>query len=194
MPFAFRLYPTSDDNLFRTVKHSGQQDQIRLAKFLLEHRDKFQFRIATDNNIFNTGKKYNGNVSFYCNFDFAMFAIKTFWDDLYDVQSVDLDNVQLIDKNTVICKRLPHNKYEYQVHVNGYLHKKITTHERTALANLIYDNERVKIASHTLRDFLSGTKNYCWGGYFYIEDEKMLSAIYMVSKNIIDKVKRYVKA
>lgn len=185
MPFAHKLIPTTDANL---ITFAGQGDEGRLADFIMKYRDKFKFRIQSS---YGGWAGHNpGSVNFYSDIDTAKLLVTRFWDFLYNIESVDL-SVDNYDKNVIICKRLPHNKYKYQVHVNGYLHKKIDRQEREAIANLLLPNEGVKIASQGLRQYLEGEKNHCWGGYFYIEDEKMLSAIYMISQKTVDKIKRY---
>jgi hypothetical protein len=44
-----------------------------------------------------------------------------------------------------------------------------------------------------LQDYLDGTISYGWEGYFYVSDEKMLSPLYMIAPEIIQKVLRFIK-
>tara|TARA_X000000950_G_scaffold262342_1_gene333486 strand:+ start:118 stop:762 length:645 start_codon:yes stop_codon:yes gene_type:complete len=193
IPGAYALQPTTEHNLIQVSQQSPDEKVRELAKLLFKHKKQIQFRISSITGLFQpmSGRKQNGNVSIYCDRDAAKYIAKTFWNELYDIQAVE--NANQMSKNTVACKRLPHGKYEYQVHVSGYLHKKINPQERDALANMLLTKDSVRIASQTLKDYLEHKKDYCWGGYFYIENESMLSAVYMISQKSIDKVKRYVK-
>jgi len=44
-----------------------------------------------------------------------------------------------------------------------------------------------------VKEYLEGTSQYGWQGYFYVRDEKLLTPIYMIAQEAIEKVIKFVK-
>ena len=188
MQFTNALYPTTDEHLMRFVNEKGyffgiQHPLLRdMAAFIMQNRNNVKFRIQ------------GGKTLFYCNFNFALELVTKYWDYLFDVQSVDLKQVGKIKANEVLCKRYPHKVYEYQVFLKKDLHKILTDNERQSFVNFCEVNsDGVKISSAHVLNYIAGETKYCWNGYFYVRDEKYLSALYLIMQKAIDKVQKYIK-
>ena len=117
MPWAGILYPTTDDNLqqmldgtHRDTLHLNKMfwkvdgKVLKLAKFIKDHRSKMQFRIQQNKSIF------------YSNKGLASKLVCEFWEYWKGSTTVD-PKVKKLEKNTMICKRIPHVSFKYQVHL-----------------------------------------------------------------------------
>ena len=49
------------------------------------------------------------------------------------------------------------------------------------------------VTNYNVIDFLERKSQYCFGGYFYVKDEKFLSPIYMLAQQAIEKVIQFRK-
>ena len=49
------------------------------------------------------------------------------------------------------------------------------------------------VTNYNIIDFLEKKSPYCFGGYFYVKDEKYLSPIYMMAQQAIEKVIQFRK-
>ena len=107
---------------------------------------------------------------------------------------VDIEENDKLGKNTIGCKRLPHGKYQYQVHLKKDVHQRITKQERENLWSFLERNvDNCLVTNKYVLDYLEGKYPHCYHGYFYISEQKMLTPIYMLAQKAIDKVIKYVK-
>ena len=194
MPWAGILYPTTDQKLLEMIQgkdknvkylntkwYKTSPDAIKLAQFILDHRTKMKFRLQ---------QKY---AIFYSNKSLAQLLIETFWDSWYGAKSID-PKYDKLDKNTIGCRRLPHGKYQYQVHLKKDVHQRITKQERENLWSFLERNvDNCLVTNKYVLDYFEGKYPHCYNGYFYVSEEKMLTPIYMLAQKAIDKVIKYVK-
>ena len=195
MPWASILYPTTDQKLLDIIQGkvkyekyvneawqvSNQPNITKLAQFIIDHRTKMKFRLQ---------QKY---AIFYSNKSLAQLLIETFWDSWYGAKSID-PKYDKLGKNTIGCRRLPHNKYQYQVHLKKDVHQRITKQERENLWSFLERNvDNCLVTNKYVLDYLEGKYPHCYHGYFYVSEQKMLTPIYMLAQKAIDKVIKYVK-
>jgi hypothetical protein len=130
---------------------------------------------------------------FYSNKNLAQLLVETFWDSWYGAKSID-PKYDKLGKNTIGCKRLPHGKYQYQVHLKKDVHQRITKQERENLWNFLERNvDNCLVTNKYVLDYLEGKYPHCYHGYFYVSEQKMLTPIYMLAQKAIDKVIKYVE-
>jgi hypothetical protein len=199
MPWCGWLYPTTNEHLqriiqdptafdghmqfatdiFKVKKHRAQI--IRLADFIFKHRAQIKFRLQSPNAIFYGSK----NIIHQ--------AITTFWDQWIDCQETDANHIRKMDPNTVVCHRLPHGKYQYQIYLKRDAHSNINDRNRKSLAKyLLQSTDVARVVNRHMLEWLEGKSEYC-EGYFYIADEKCLTPVYMIIQEHIDKIVKYVK-
>ena len=186
MPYASKLYPTTDEHLYSIVKMykisatDYDEKASKVAQFILDHRTQIKFRIQSK------------ITAFYTNEDLAKCLITKFWEDWYGSESVN-PKYKKLGKNTVGCKRLPHGKYQYQVHLKKDVHQYISNSDKESLYRLlINNNDSFKITNKYVQDYLSGLYPHCYHGYFYVSEQKMVTPIYMIAQKGIDKVIKFV--
>ena len=182
MPGSLMFYPTTDKQLSWIKKeYPDAPDMNNLADFIIQHRDSIRFRMQDKKAIFYTNKSMSEDLIG----SFTNYHVKT--------EVVD-PKFGLLDKNTVGCDRLPHGKYQYQVHLKKDVHKHINETERHALCEFIERNiDNCLITNKFVLDFLEDRSPHCYHGYFYVKDEKFLTTIYMIAQKGIDKVIKFVK-
>ena len=194
MPWTGLLYPTTDQKLLDIVQgrenntkylnknwYKISPEAIRLAQFILDHRTKIKFRLQEKLAIFYSDK------------ELAQELIKTFWNSWYGSESVD-PTFKRLGKNSIGCRRLPHGKYQYQVHLKKDVHQRITKQERENLWNFLERNvDNCLVTNKYVLDYFEGKNQHCYNGYFYVSEEKMLTPLYMLAQKAIDKVIKYVK-
>lgn len=194
MPWAGILYPTTDDNLqqmldgtHRDTLHLNKMfwkvdgKVLKLAKFIKDHRSKMQFRIQQNKSIF------------YSNKGLASKLVCEFWEYWKGSTTVD-PKVKKLEKNTMICKRLPHGSFKYQVHLKKDTHKYLTHQAKLNLWDfLVRNNGSCLVSSSAIISFLTDKDKQCFQGYFYVEDAKTLSPIYIMAGKAIDKVIKFEK-
>ena len=194
MPWAGILYPTTDQKLLDIIQHKDENtkylnkewyktspDAIKLAQFILDHRTKMKFRLQ---------QKY---AIFYSDKNLAQLLVETFWDSWYGAKSID-PKYDKLGKNTIGCRRLPHGKYQYQVHLKKDVHQRITKQERENLWSFLERNvDNCLVTNKYVLDYLEGKYPHCYHGYFYVSNEKMLTPIYMIAQKGIDKVIKYIR-
>ena len=187
MLWAHTLYPTNDQHLIKHIDGSfgivGKKHPkvSSLASFIMKNRNKMKFRIQQ--NI----------TAFYTNEDLEKYLITEYWDEWYGVETVN-PKFKRLGKNSVGCKRLPHGKFKYQVHLKKDIHQLISTSDRESLWRLIENNsEHCLVTNKYVLDYLIGKYPYCYHGYFYISEQKMLTPIYMIAQKGIDKVVKFVQ-
>ena len=181
------LWPTTDEHLI-DIKNKNPKptrhdlDKIwDLADFILQNRRKMKFRIQEKKSIFYSNKE-------------LAFELKTkFIDHFVNMETVDPRHGEL-KENIVGCHRLPHGKYQYQVHIKKDAHRIITELQRENLKNFIERNvDNCYVPSHALLDYLEDKCAYCFGGYFYVTQERYITPIYMMAQQAIDKIIKFRK-
>ena len=194
MPWAGMLYPTTDQKLLdliqgkdKDVKYLNKDwykispNVIKLAQVILDHRTNMKFRLQQNHAIFYSNKELAHNL------------IEMFWDRWYGSESVD-PKFKKLGKNTIGCRRLPHGKYQYQVHLKKDTHQRITKQERENLWSFLERNvDNCLVTNKYVLDYFEGKYPHCYHGYFYVSEQKMLTPIYMLAQKAIDKVIKYVK-
>ena len=182
LPGSLQFYPTTDQYLQDKIKTSNNMPSVtRLAKFIINNRSNMKFRFQ---------EKYS---IFYSNKDLAQELIEGFWDYWYGSENVD-PKFNKLNENTVGCSRLPHGKYQYQVHLKKDVHQRITNQERENLWHFLERNiDNCLVTNKYVLDYLEGKYPHCYHGYFYVSNEKMLTPIYMLAQKAVDKVIKYVK-
>lgn len=202
MPWACYLYPTTDQHLKSVLGHQEQdfkseramregrwvffskhsKNLKKLASFILHNRNKMKFRIQNVDSVF------------YCDEEMAKDLVSVFWDEWSNADAVPEDRSYLLDRNSVLCKRLPLGKYQYQVHLKKNVHRILKQHQRENLYRYLSQNpDNCLITGKYVKEYLEGASQYGWQGYFYVRDEKMLTPIYMVAQEAIEKVIKFVK-
>ena len=194
MPWAGILYPTTDQKLLDMIQgkdksvrylnskwYKTSPDIIKLAQFIIDNRTKMKFRLQ---------QKY---AIFYSDKTLAQELIETFWNHWYGSKSVH-PKFNKLGKNSIGCKRLPHGRFQYQVHLKKDVHQLITPSERESLwAYLERNEENCLVTNKYVLDYLIGKYPHCYHGYFYVSEQKMLTPIYMLAQKAIDKVIKFVK-
>jgi hypothetical protein len=173
IPGSVMFYPTTNEYL-KTIKerYPGYADMNYLAEFIMENRNHMKFRFQDRKAIFYSGQST------------AQQLIKKFWNYWIGSDTVD-PALQELGPNTIGCTRLPHGKYQYQV----YLKK-----ERANLWEFIERNvEDCLVSNYNVLDYLEARNPYCFGGYFYVKEEKYLTPIYMMAQEAIDKIIKFRK-
>ena len=202
MPWACYLYPTTDQHLNSVLTHDEQDFKSeramrdskwvffhkhskklkKLAAFILKNRKNMKFRIQNLDSVF------------YCEENMAKDLVCGFWDEWSNADAVPEDRSYLLGKNSVLCKRLPLGKYQYQVHLKKNVHKILKQHQREDLYRYLMQNpENCMITGRYVKEYLEGSSPYGWQGYFYVRDEKLLTPIYMIAQEAIEKVIQFVK-
>jgi hypothetical protein len=161
-------------------KHN--QKLKKLASFILNNRKKMKFRIQNIDSVF------------YCDENMARDLVSVFWDEWNNADAVPEDRSYLLDKNSVLCKRLPLGRYQYQVHLKKNVHRILRQSQREDLYRYLNQNaDNCLITGKYVKEYLEGSSQYGWQGYFYVRDEKMLTPIYMIAQEAIEKVIKFVK-
>jgi len=182
IPGSLMFYPTTDEYL-GTIKdrYPDHPDMHYLSEFVIKNRKSMKFRFQDRKAIF------------YSDQQMAQQLIERFWDYWNGSESVD-PKFQGLDKNMVGCVRLPHGKYQYQVHLKKDAHLHINEHQKTNLYNFLERNtDHCLLTQWALIDWFEGKCPYCFGGYFYVTHEQFITPIYMMAQEAIDKVIRYRK-
>jgi len=189
MPWAPMMYPTTDENLqsyidgtnndvpFLSNKVWRQSSSVvRLAKFIIGNRSKMKFRLQQTKSIFYTDKKLANEL------------IVNFWEDWIESKVVDPKYANL-EENTVGCTRLPHGKYQYQIHLKKQLSWQVNEDKRIALLKFLDHNiDNVYVSNGGLIDWLEGKDRWYPASYFYVTEEKYLSPLYVIAGEMIEKV------
>ena len=164
-------------------KHFWKVDSkvLKLAKFILDNRTRMKFRLQ---------QKY---AIFYSDKNLAKVIVDTFWDFWDGSESID-PNYNKLGKNSIGCRRLPHGKFKYQIHLKKDVHQHLTKQDRENLWAFLERNDTECLVSNKyVLDYLIGKYPHCYHGYFYVSEEKMLTPIYMMAQKGIDKVIKFVK-
>lgn len=182
IPGSLMFYPTTDEYL-STIKerYPNHPDMHFLSDFVIKHRKTMKFRFQ--------GRK----AIFYSDQKLARQLIERFWNYWTGSETVD-PRYKDIEADTVGCSRLPHGKYQYQVHLKKDAQLHITETQRSNLWEFIERNvDHCLVSNYNVLDYLEGKNPYCFGGYFYVKEEKFLTPIYMMAQPAIDKLIKFRK-
>ena len=182
MPGSLMFYPTTDEHLIKIKKdYPDLPDMNKLADFIIANRNKIKFRFQDRKAIFYTDHKQ------------SLALIDNFWE--YWVGSTSVDpKFQDLGKNVVGCTRLPHGKYKYQVYLKKNAHLKVDNIQRSNLQQFIERNaDHCLVTQWQVIDWLEDKCPYCFGGYFYVTEERFITPIYMMAQQAIDKVIQFRK-
>jgi hypothetical protein len=182
MPGTLMFYPTTDQWLTDLKsKYTGYKDIEYLADFIMRNRNSMKFRFQDRKSIFYTDQKT------------AQLLIGRFWDYWVSSDTVD-PKYNKLDADTVGCSRLPHGKYQYQVHLKKDAQLLINEEQKKGLWEFLDRNvDECLVSNCHLLDYLESKTPYCFGGYFYVKEEKYLTPIYMMAQRAIDKVIKFRK-
>ena len=124
-----------------------------------------KFRLQQTKAIFYTDKKLANEL------------IVSFWDSWIESKVVDPKYANL-EENTVGCTRLPHGKYQFQVHLKKRRAREIDSDKRIALLKFLDHNvDNVYVTNNLLIDWLEGKDSWYPASYFYVTEEKYLSCL-----------------
>jgi hypothetical protein len=176
------FYPTNDKYLTSLkLKNVGLPTLHSLADFIIKNRNSMKFRFQDKKAIFYT----NENLAQELNSLLGKYYLKT--------EIVD-PKFSKLKKDTVGCNRLPHGKYKYQIHLKKDLHKYLGRNDKDSLWNYIERNvDNCLVTNRYLLDYLEGKSPFCYQGYFYVTEQKIITPIYMIAQKGIDKVIKFVK-
>jgi len=182
LPGSLIFYPTTDEHLLHIKKiHPDLPDINFLADFIMQNRKKIKFRFQDRRSMFYTDKKL------------ARQLVEQFWDFWIEYETVDPKHGKL-GQNIVGCTRLPHGKYRYQVYVKKDAQLLLNDAQKTSLWEFLERNvDNCLVTNYNIIDFLEKKSPYCFGGYFYVTDQKYLSPIYMMAQQAIEKVIQFRK-
>tara|TARA_B100000085_G_C18532445_1_gene508564 strand:- start:117 stop:758 length:642 start_codon:yes stop_codon:yes gene_type:complete len=182
MPGSLIFYPTTDEHLLHIKRiHPDLPDINFLADFIIQNRNKMKFRFQDRRSMFYTDRKL------------AQTLIDQFWDYWIGSENVD-PKFHNLGKDIVGCSRLPHGKYRYQVHLKKDAQLVMNDAQINSLWEFLERNvDDCLVTNYNIIDFLEKKSPYCFGGYFYVKDEKYLSPIYMMAQQAIEKVIQFRK-
>ena len=182
LPGSLMFYPTTDEHLVHLQKeYQDAPDICHLASFIMANRKQVKFRMQDRKTIF------------YSDMDKSQELIERFWDFWIGSETVD-PKFKDLGKDTVGCARLPHGKYQYQVHLKKDAQNILSKPQRSSLHQFLERNvDNCLVTNYNIVDFLEDKSPYCFGGYFYVKEEKYLTPIYMLAQQAIDKVIKFRK-
>jgi len=182
LPGSLMFYPTTDSHLLHIKRiYHDAPDMTKLADFILQNRKKIKFRFQ--------GKK----AIFYTDLKKSIELINSFWEFWSGSESVDSRYSDLA-KNVVGCTRLPHKKYQYQIHLRKDATEVMHKEHLLTLGKFIEANkENCLVTSRDVLGLLYSESAYFTGGYFYVTNERFLTTIYMLAQEAIDKVIQFRK-
>ena len=181
-PGSLMFYPTTSEHLEKLKNTYNDLPDIKfLANFIIDNRKKIKFR-------------FQDRVSmFYSDRSLARQLIEYFWDYWVGSENVD-PRMTNMGKDIVGCTRLPHGKYKYQVHLKKDAQLVMNDSQVSSLWEFLERNvDNCLVTNYNILDFLEKKSPYCFGGYFYVTDEKFLSPIYMLAQQAIEKVIQFRK-
>lgn len=200
MPWACYLWPTDDRHLQQIIDQNSEEfksdtafrggkfvrftkhvEKLRkLARFILNNKKKIKFRIQHIDFIL------------YSNETICKEFVSVFWDEWKNATEVEKSH--LLSNNTVICKKLPLGRYQYQIHFKKNIHRILKQQQREDLYRYLSNNrDNCAITNQYVKEYLTGQNNYGWQGYFYVTEEKFLTPIYMIAQEAIEKVIKFIK-
>lgn len=198
MPWAGWLYPTTDEHLTKILqtpdafkghvfmeKHIKVQKHINeiraLAYIIRKYRHQMKFRIQDKHVIMYSSKNLVGEL------------VTAFWDYWIDCFETNNNFDMKLNKDTVVCSRLPHKKYQYQVWMKQGCYESKDKMARSLAAYLLGKDDVGRPANELQKNWLENTSDYDGSGYFYIRDEKCLTPVRLILGENIDKIIKFVK-
>jgi len=182
IPGSLMFYPTTNEYLV-TIKdrYPDHPDMHYLSEFVMQNRNTMKFRFQDRKAIFYSDQRL------------AQQLIDRFWEYWTGSKTVD-PKFNNLDSKTVGCSRLPHGKYQYQVHLKKDAHLNIDDTQKKNLWQFLERNvDNCLVTQWALIDWFEDKCPYCFGGYFYVTQEQFITPIYMMAQEAIDKVIRYRK-
>ena len=182
LPGSLMFYPTTDEHLMKIKNdYKDLPDLNHLASFIMANRRNVKFRMQDRKTIF------------YSNLDKSQELIERFWDFWVGSETVD-PKFKDLGKDTVGCTRLPHGKYKYQVYLRKDAQLCMNETQKKNLWEFLERNvDDCLVTNYNIIDFLENKSSYCFGGYFYVKEEKYLTPIYMLAQQAIEKVIQFRK-
>ena len=182
IPNVAYLWPTTDQHLLDLKQRNSNVPHIvDICEFIMKHRKRIKFRVQ------------HRSIMIYSDEKLAKAVIEKFWDFWIGAQSVDPKFTNLTP-NTVGCSRLPHGKYQYQIYLKKDAHTFINDMQKNNLRDFIERNiDNCYVPGYAIMDYLEDKCQYCFGGYFYVTQERYITPIYMMAQEAIDKVIKYRK-
>ena len=182
LPGSLMFYPTTDEHLIKLKNdYKDLPDMNHLASFIMANRRNVKFRMQDRKTIF------------YSDLDKSQELIERFWDFWIGSETVD-PKFKDLGKDTVGCTRLPHGKYKYQVYLKKDAQVLMTDAQKKNLWEFLERNvDDCLVTNYNIIDFLENKSPYCFGGYFYVKEEKFLTPIYMLAQQAIEKVIQFRK-
>ena len=182
MPGSLIFYPTTDEHLKQIKQRHPNVPNINfLADFIIKNRKKMKFRFQDRRSKFYADKKLTQQL------------IDNLWDFWIESETVDPKHGKL-GENIVGCTRLPHGKYQYQIYLKKDAQLLITDAQKSSLREFIERNvDNCLVTNYNILDYLEDKSSFCYGGYFYVKEEKFLSPIYMLAQQAIEKVIQFRK-
>ena len=199
MPWALWLYPTTDEHLTKLL-HQGNENydghfylnkiakaqkykkEIRsLAYVILRHRKNMKFRIQ------------DKKVIIYGNKSLIHDLISAYWDEWVDCFETNNNFDSKMNKNTVLCTRLPHKRYQYQIWLKPDTYSPNSKLAKSLGTYILGKPDVGRSANKKQENWLGGRRDYDGSGYFYIANEKYLTPIHMILGESIDKIIKFVK-
>ena len=87
-----------------------------------------------------------------------------------------------------------HGKYHYQIHLKKDAQLHINDTQKENLRYFIERNiDHCYVPGSAVMDYLEDKCPYCFGGYFYVTQERFITPIYMMAQEAIDKVIKFRK-
>jgi len=182
IPGSLMFYPTTNEYLV-TIKdrYPDHPDMHYLSEFVMQNRNTMKFRFQDRKAIFYSDQRL------------AQQLIDRFWEYWTGSKTVD-PKFNNLDSKTVGCSRLPHGKYQYQVHLKKDAHLHVDDTQKKNLWQFLERNvDNCLVTQWALIDWFEDKCPYCFGGYFYVTQEQFITPIYMMAQEAIDKVIRYRK-
>ena len=193
------MYPTTDKHLTMLLndptafkghvffeKFSNAKNYIpeirSLAYVLRKYRSMMKFRIQD-----------KGGVIMYGNKKLIHELITVFWEYWVDCFETSKNFDMKMDRHTVVCSRLPHKKYQYQVWMKQGCYESEHRMARSLAAYLLDKPDVGKPANELQENWLRNESDYDGSGYFYIKDEKCLTPVRLILGENIDKIIKFVK-
>lgn len=200
MPCADWLWPTTEEHLDKILTNPEEQmsqyfkfsDNKNTRKYIMQLR-AMAYVIKKCRRQMKFRIQDNEKIIIYANEKLTSELITAFWDEWCDCIEVNKSFYSKLDPRTVLCSRLPHKKYQYQVWMKRGIY--IANDQLCKnLGSYLLEKPDVGRASNSYQElWLKGKSDYDGSGYFYISDEKCLTPIHMILGNKVDKIVKFVK-
>ena len=185
--FCYSSEPERTDTYWSRIYRSYWHHRVSLLNLT-------KFLMPVDNSIY-TKRIEKDCIDLYTNDSAFYNSICDNFSDLI-VQKFEpvVDNLNLLDnEKTVICKKLPHDKYKYKVFLRPHKMKNDVPNKQHYLKWLDTQSDRVLITEAVKRWFIETDWN--WDRrYMYVEDKPTLLMLSLRNSEVLGQVYEYVKA